>query len=85
MTDSLIESHDNDRRASPVVLKDLRQKSSIHFVRGKEVVSIIDKNQRFDLGSPGKKKRGKRDENQVLLAKKTWWHMPKKEASRFSN
>jgi hypothetical protein len=87
MTDSLIETHqgEKDTRASHLVLNDIKQKSSIHFIRGKEVISIIDKHQRFDLGSPNKKRRGKKDENSVLLAKKMWWHMPKKESSKFSN
>jgi hypothetical protein len=39
----------------------------------------------FDLGNPTKKKSLKRNKNAVLLAKKTWWHMPKKEVSRLSN
>jgi hypothetical protein len=39
----------------------------------------------FDLGNPLKKRVHKRNQNPVLLSKKTWWHMPKKEVSRLSN
>ena len=85
MTDSLIETHENDQRASENFLKDIRTKSSIHFIRGKDVISIIDKKQMFDLGNPAKKRTMKRNTNAVLLSKKTWWHMPKKEVSRLSN
>jgi hypothetical protein len=42
MTDSLLEFH-SKKIASPNTIKEARQKSSIHFVRGQEVLSILDK------------------------------------------
>jgi hypothetical protein len=85
MTESLIEAIENDSRASPDILKEFKQKSSIHFIKGKEIISIVDKHQLFDKGNTLRKRPKKKGEDSVLLNKKVWWHMPKKEKSAFSN
>lgn len=86
ITDSILDAN-NKRVASPASIKDAKLKSSIHFVKGNEVLSILDKNRdNFkQLKDRSRSRKGKLIDVDVLVARQTWWHNHRKESNAFSN